>query len=558
MKCVALILILIFLSTKSMVGQEVRTLNPVFTEQSATLINGIEGEWFSRAFDTRIRIKQTGENFYHLIYGNERNPSVFEAVFSTGKNGIILDLAPLLPDTLADDFFRKSFLPVHTLFKVELKGSMLIMSGLNYGWLHQKLTDQQINTPYQYLGNGILLEMGTDELSAFLHTYWTNKAMFSEPDSLELIAASIKQKPDQKGSKASLINEIDFPQSCLPSFPFKEGWLGADGDVSVTLNDSTTLFIFSDTYVGSQGMVKRGPGMGMVSSTIGVETCKSNGKTDVHYYWRDMYTDHPKPVFSSNTDRYDYWVKDAERYNGELYVLLDKVGKKKGAAPDEIFGFTLLGYSLARVLNPIEHPDKWEVDLIPLKECNYPERSLYSAVIKDGYLYLFGSRNDSPEFLIRKPMDLVNDLTAPFEYFARNGSWKEGFEDDDLKILFDGFRSTTVKYHPDIRKWIMLIDIAFMTNQIKMRMSDELTGPWSEEKVIYEVPELISGHAAYLKTNFGYLPRECVQNYDPKTKTMLITYDINNSNFNDILKYPEVYTPKIIEIPLNNAILRRK
>ncbi|HLO79558.1 MAG TPA: DUF4185 domain-containing protein [Chitinophagaceae bacterium] len=558
MKKILSILVLIFLVCQMIVGQDIRTLNPVFTEQTATLINGVEGEWYFKTFDTRMRIKKAGENFYHLDYGSDKNPSVFEAVFSTCDKGLILDLAPFLPDTLGDDFFRESFQRTHNLFKVELKGSRLILSGLNYSWFYQKLTKDKLDIPYQDLDKSIMLEMGTGELAAFLNAHWEDEGIFSKPDSLELISAIGTKYKDHRDSKTSLVNDIDFAQPCLPSFPFKEGWLGADGDVTVTLNDSTTLFIFSDTYIGSQSMVKRGPGMGMVSSTLGVETCKSSGETEIHYFWRDMYTDHPKPVFSSNTSRYAYWVKDALRYNGELYVLLDKVGKKKGAAPDDIFGFTLLGYSLARVLNPMDHPDQWEVDLIPLQGYNYPERSLYSAVIKDGYLYLFGSRKDKQEFLIRKPMDLIKNFFAPFEYFSSDGAWKTGFKDDDVKILFDGFRSTTVKYHPDIKKWIMLIDLAFMTSKIKMRMANELTGPWSDEKTIYEVPELMPGNPLFLKNNFGYLPRECVQNYDRKTKTMLISYDINSGNFDDILKYPAIYTPRLVKVPLTKELLRAK
>ncbi len=548
------VLALLILSVHIVFGQDLRTLNPVFTEQTATLIKEVEGEWFFKALDTRISIKKAGENFYHFIYGNDKKRSVFEAVFSTCNKGIILDLAPILPDTLADDFFRESFQTTHHLFKVDTGDSMLFISGLNYSWFYQKLANEKLNIPYQDLDKGIMLEMGTDELAAFFNAHWNDEGLFSRADTMTLISASVKRNSERKNSKASLINDVDFHQPCLPSFPFKEGWLGADGDVSVTLNDSTTLFIFSDTYVGSKEMVKRGPGMGMVSSTLGVETCKGNGETEIHYYWRDMYTGHPKPVFSSNTTRYAYWVKDASRYNGELYVLVDKVGRKRGAAPDDIFGFTLLGYSLARVVNPMDHPDQWEVDLIPLKDFNYPGRSLYSSVIKNGYLYLFGSREDRQEFLIRKPLDFDNNISTPFEYFAKDGTWKTGFKDDDVKILFDGFRSTTVKYHPNIKKWIMLIDIKFMDNKIKMRMADELSGPWSEEKTIYVVPDLIPGNPAYLKNNFGYLPRESVQHYDRKTKTMLITYDINNNNTADILAYPEIYTPKIVKVQLGKLI----
>ena len=83
-----------------------------------------------------------------------------------------------------------------------------------------------------------------------------------------------------------------------------------------------------------------------------------------------------------------------------------------------------------------------------------------------------------------------------------------------MDTIVNGFRSTTVNYHPEMKQWVMICDIKFMDNKIKMRTAPELTGPWSDEIDIYEIPEVTPGNSSYTKSNFCYLPRECIQNYD--------------------------------------------
>ena len=97
----------------------------------------------------------------------------------------------------------------------------------------------------------------------------------------------------------------------------------------------------------------------------------------------------------------------------------------------------------------------------------------------------------------------------------------------------------------------MICDIKFMDNKIKMRTAPELTGPWSDEIDIYEIPEVSPGNSLFTESNFCYLPRECIQNYNSIKHEMLITYDINNPDFSKINANPKIYTPKVITIQLN-------
>jgi hypothetical protein len=288
----------------------------------------------------------------------------------------------------------------------------------------------------------------------------------------------------------------------------------------------------------------------MVSNTVAVQTCLPNGKIGVKYFWNKMYSEHPEPIFKTFTNRYRFWANDAFMLDSNLYVLLEKVGHKPDASPDDIFAFSLPGFTLAKISNPFDLPHKWKIELIPVPDFAEPDMSLRSHVVKDNYVYFFVNRRNNAQLLVRKRTDFIDDPAKPFEYYALNKTWKEGIKKDDMDTLFNAFRGTTVNYHPDIKQWVMLIDVMFMDNKIKIRTAPALEGPWSDEITVYECPEVTVGTPFYSKLNYCYLPRECIQNYNVKEQEMVITYDINNSNPSEINANPKIYTPKVITVSL--------
>jgi len=150
--------------------------------------------------------------------------------------------------------------------------------------------------------------------------------------------------------------------------------------------------------------------------------------------------------------------------------------------------------------------------------------------------------------LVRKRLEDFDDSDKPFDYFALNKTWKKSIVCDDMETVVNGFRCNTVKYHPDIKQWGMINNIWFKDNKLKMRTAADITGPWSDERIIYEIPETTPGNVLYHKGNFCYLARECIQNYDSKNKVLTLTYDVNNSDPSEVIATPTIYTPRVIQI----------
>lgn len=550
MKNKFILVIILSIIVSSAFSQRVESLNALFTEKDAVLVPQVEGLYRDPDFLMTFSINIAGDNFYFLKYGNETNPSSFEAVFVKINDELFLDLSGILSDTIGDWYYRDGIIKTHSFYKVRLTKDTLRLYELNYAWFYEYAMKIKLPLKFEWLDNAMLLTLKTEELKSFFIGKKNDKEVFKnfitlvrKPSKIGKITLNDNSPGDDVPRKSSL--------KCIPEFPLKEGWLGGDGDVSVPVSTAQTLFIFSDTYVGNKNQQNREEAdMKMVSNTVAVETCLPNGQTEIHYFWNNMYSNNPEPIFKSFTNRYRFWVNDAFMYKSYLYVLLEKIAPKKGASPNDIFAFSQTGFTLAKIINPLDLPIKWQIEFIPLPDFVSPFMGIRSHVKQVNYIYFFVNRNDNAQLLVRKNLDFIDNVEEPFEYYALNKTWKIGIKEDDMDTVINGFRGNTVNYHSDINQWVMICDIKFLDNKIRIRTSPSLTGPWSEEKIIFECPEVTPGTNSYNKSNFCYLARECIQNYDEEKHTMVITYDINNTDFSEIKSNSKIYTPKVIKVSL--------
>jgi hypothetical protein len=532
-------------------AQKVVSLYPLFTEQNAILIPEVEGYWIMPVFDWTMSLKKAGDNFYHFIDNVDDPTYDYEAAFTKIKGELLIDLRARLPEDLGDTGYQESFLPSHSIYKIKISNDSLFISSLNYSWFYNYAVTKELPLKFEWLSNGILLTYTTEELQSFFAEHINEEEIFNDPDLIIVNNDHFIREKDIVPDNSGFNPVASLSQKCAPSFPFMDGWLGGDGDVSVPINDTTTVFIFSDTYVGNKDQKSRQePGMGMVANTLAIQTCSTNGETDIKYYWNKMYSDNPEPFFRSFTDRYKYWVIDAFSANSNLYVILSKIGPQFGSPPDNIFNFSGLGFTLAKISNPHDVPHDWIIELFPLPDFMSSTMEIRCHAKQDGHIYLFISRNDTSQLIVRKQIDLIDNHESPFEYYALNKDWKQCIKANDMLEIVKGFRCNSVNFHPEINQWVMISDIWFKDNKIKMRTAPALTGPWSDELVIYEIPEVTPGNSLYSKSNFCYLAREHIQYYDPKNHVMLLTYDINNTDYSEIIANPKIYTPKIISVTL--------
>ena len=71
---------------------------------------------------------------------------------------------------------------------------------------------------------------------------------------------------------------------CTPQFPYLQGWLGGDEAYSISLNAGRVLWLFGDSFVGSEAQTSRA-GATMIANTVAVSTCTA-GKWNIRYHYR--------------------------------------------------------------------------------------------------------------------------------------------------------------------------------------------------------------------------------------------------------------------------------
>jgi hypothetical protein len=551
-------IILIFVITP-LSAQEVSSLYSIFSERGAVLMPEIEGDWVLESFEPEtVSFLKAGDNFYQMRYVSGGVSSLFEAGFIRVGNRLLLDLCPVISDTVGNSYYKEHLLGAHSLAGVSLQNDTLRLAGLSYRWFFDQVITNKVTASHSWVNNSLMLTIPTDELPKFLAEHAEEKNFFDNDIVLKRIPKQAKIETGisqlQPAQALAASNRVQPPQDCRPSFPFKDGWLGGDGDISIPLGPSKSLWIFGDTLVGKKEQTSR-PGSNMISNTVAIMACEPNGQSSIRYFWKDQYTDHPQPIFESYTSRYKYWPCAAFMNGNNLYVLLLKIGPKPDAPPNDLFNFKGVGMALAKIRDPISTaPDQWKIELFPWSRVLDPDVWGCSA-LEGGYLHVFVRGEKQTAALIRLSLDEVESPEGHLEYCAKDGQWKTGLTWADAKAILDGEIGNSVCYHADLKQWVMVCGPSFVNNKIRLRTARALTGPWSEEQVIYECPEQTPGSASFDKDKFCYLGREHIQFYNAKTRTLLLTYDCNSASFSKLVSDNSSYTARVLSIPFRH---RRK
>ncbi len=333
---------------------------------------------------------------------------------------------------------------------------------------------------------------------------------------------------------------------CTPSFPYAQGWLGGDAAYSVPLDAQHSVWLFGDTFVGDPSMRTRS-GSHMVSNSIAISTCR-DGIFDIHYYLPTQKSGAPRAFFDSATSAYRYWPMDGFVYNGSLYVALYQVVTKPEGGP---FGFEMRGVTLARIANPGNDPRHWSIEYVELASGKVVFPGV-TAVVSPPWVYLFAVLADDahpnhPLILARVALDHLDAPASAIEYLAADGSWKRGLNWRDARVVIDqGHTEMSVRYHPDIRKWIAVQQTPGLGTGMGVRTAEHLAGPWSSFQSWFSMPEVPPPAD---ERTFCYAAKEHIE-FARDSSEMVITYACNSFDFAKLVADMSLYRPQVVRMPI--------
>jgi Domain of unknown function (DUF4185) len=337
--------------------------------------------------------------------------------------------------------------------------------------------------------------------------------------------------------------------NCEPSFPFSGGWLGADVAYSIPLADGRDLWIFGDTLYGDERKVV-GDEPRMVRNAVGLSTCQ-DGHWKIDYAIRHDANGKLLDFFQSQHKDTWYWPLDGVFDNGGLWITLLCVRTSPKAAPADL-GFEICGTDLAHVTGLDRDAQDWKVSYLPLVPDGVHANPSASTVIEGGFLYIFtlDENGKRPEILTRIPVGDLNDPGKNLQYLDVNGRWQSGLEPAKAKAVMEhGAAEMTVRYHPELKNWIaLLVDPGIFSAKVLLRTSPNLTGPWTDGEVIYQIPELQKDSTGYDPDTFCYAGKEHPE-FEGKDE-VVFTYACNTLKPQKLAKELNIYFPKVIRMKM--------
>lgn len=333
-------------------------------------------------------------------------------------------------------------------------------------------------------------------------------------------------------------NSLDsaFTDFLLPNRP--DGISGADGCVSIELDNGKSLILWGDSFLGSiANNVRLQPSkfiLGNTATLYAPDTTKS------------LYSgtfENPSsfiPVRQEEINDYWYWPGDGIQIGQEILVFMAKYSKKKGEHGP--FAFNYAGCDFL-VLDSSFQVISREAFIAANDSIHYGH-----AVIHEGnYLYVYGSKADHNHLtstLHVMRVELQNNKLVHKRYWDGN-SWSENPEDSKpiqglSKMISEQF---TVR---KINNKIVLLnqDRLQVPGRIYLAISDHFQGPFGREQLIHEINE------PELKSDSLFTYNAMLHPQIQKDGKMLISYNVNTFNEKLWACKASVYRPRFFWFPI--------
>ncbi len=312
------------------------------------------------------------------------------------------------------------------------------------------------------------------------------------------------------------------------------GWIAADATYSIYLPDGRTLWLFGDTFIGEvnedNSIV---PGSEFIRNSAVIQD--GDDLQTLYGGTRAVPADY---ITTPNPDSTWYWPEHGIVENDTLRIFVAKFRKDPDGPPG--FQFAHAGNDIANFSYPgLEFINSVEINASGINDVLYGDRILDDSL----YIYIYGRRNDDPEINIAYPhvarADKGEVMDQNWEYFTGEG-WSS--DPSDTKRINSFQVSQQYSVTKFMGKYILLTQDVWTSPKIFTFTSDSPTGPWKNQRMIYETPEREGDtwtYNAYAHPQFN------------SKGELLVSYNVNGDFFS-IFDNVEIYRPRFIRVPYMN------
>lgn len=326
-------------------------------------------------------------------------------------------------------------------------------------------------------------------------------------------------------------------------------WLGADAALSIPLTDNRILWLFGDTFIATSKSNIRSESE-MARNTIAIQEGSNPETAAISFYWGQNSEDTPTSFFPENEAQW-YWPGHGIRLkNGPLIIFLYSFI----ATPDEGLGFENSGYAIAVVDDSDSSPNLWKPHITQANTTKF-DAVPATAVIQDGeYIIALAIRQKGAHAgaMVRYPISDITkgDLSSSEWWEGTKKGWVKESEvgkDGPLFVIDDAGSECSIHWDKRSNSFIHIASYGFGATTIGMRTASSITGPWSEQKLIYTPPESNGPQP------FVYAAKAHPELTGPSTSDLVITYATNSFDFKDLF-LPEysssLYWPRFVSVKI--------
>jgi hypothetical protein len=325
-----------------------------------------------------------------------------------------------------------------------------------------------------------------------------------------------------------------------------QGWIGADGAFSVRLSEARTLWLFSDTWVGSIHDGKR-KNAAIVNNTVGIQD--GNGaNAKITYAIQADDEGHPRPLFTPPDGKGWFWLFAGHIADGKLHVFLPRMEKTKGTGA---FAFKGIDLWLGTVSNPADEPTKWKIEYKKVRFADLTgekKRSFGAAVYRDDkHVYVYGTEQSPARpfpsrklIVARAPVDKLADFDT-WRFYA-NGEWKADVKDATPQVGGLGSELSVV-YVAGLKRYALVYSENGLSDRIVGRFATSPEGPWSEPVLLYTCPEMKKDKKVftYAAKAHAHLAGE---------NELVISYAVNSFELAPVMNNADLYWPTFVRVKL--------
>ncbi|MEQ8223464.1 MAG: DUF5005 domain-containing protein [Candidatus Eremiobacterota bacterium] len=327
------------------------------------------------------------------------------------------------------------------------------------------------------------------------------------------------------------------------AFSGKSGWTGADGTYSIPLSDGRTIWLFGDTFIGEvDHSGKRSEKTVIINNSIAIQEGKDPSNIKFIYGGTE---EKPESFFVPPDGKGFFWIYDAipDKGDGKIIVFLPQIE----ISGEGIFGFKQTGNWTADVIiegNKYSVKNYKKLPYFQEKSGEKPAIAFGASIlVEKDWTYIYGTE----DYEITKNLILARiesgsiPSETPWEFFTGTG-WSKNLSDCKPVFKEVGNELSVHKNHDG--RYILTTQKNGSGSDVEIIFGTSPAGPWDAPLAVWHIEESND-------KIFSYNAKAHPELSD-KEKGLLISYNVNAWNFDDLYLDSTIYRPRFIRVHLKS------